>query len=74
MIDALNYIRLGTCDVSVSGGSEAAVVISGVGGFSAMHALSTRNETPTTASRLGGHEFLSRLELLRDLRLRQCHS
>jgi 3-oxoacyl-[acyl-carrier-protein] synthase II len=51
MIDALNYIRLGTCDVIVTGGSEAAVVISGVGGFNAMHALSTRNETPTTASR-----------------------
>ena len=51
MIDALNYIRLGTCDVIVTGGSEAAVVISGVGGFNAMHALSTRNETPETASR-----------------------
>jgi 3-oxoacyl-[acyl-carrier-protein] synthase II len=51
MIDALNYIRLGTCDVIVTGGSEAAIVISGVGGFNAMHALSTRNETPTTASR-----------------------
>jgi 3-oxoacyl-[acyl-carrier-protein] synthase II len=51
MIDALNYIRLGTCDVVVTGGSEAAVVISGVGGFNAMHALSTRNESPETASR-----------------------
>jgi len=51
MIDALNYIRLGTCDVIVTGGSEAAIVISGVGGFNAMHALSTKNETPTTASR-----------------------
>ncbi|WP_299054632.1 beta-ketoacyl-ACP synthase II [uncultured Polaribacter sp.] len=51
MIDALNYIRLGTCDVIVTGGSEAAVVISGVGGFNAMHALSTRNESPETASR-----------------------
>ena len=41
MIDALNYIRLGTCDVIVTGGSEAAVTIAGMGGFSAMHALST---------------------------------
>jgi 3-oxoacyl-[acyl-carrier-protein] synthase II len=51
MIDALNYIRLGTCDVIVTGGSEAAVVISGVGGFNAMKALSTRNDNPKTASR-----------------------
>jgi 3-oxoacyl-[acyl-carrier-protein] synthase II len=51
MIDALNYIRLGTCDIIVTGGSEAAVAIAGVGGFNAMHALSTRNESPETASR-----------------------
>ncbi|MFC4722742.1 beta-ketoacyl-ACP synthase II [Geojedonia litorea] len=51
MIDALNYIRLGHCDVIVTGGSEAAVTIAGMGGFNAMHALSTRNETPETASR-----------------------
>ncbi len=51
MIDALNYIRLGYCDVIVSGGSEAAVTIAGMGGFAAMHALSTRNDTPETASR-----------------------
>ncbi len=51
MIDALNYIRLGTCDVIVTGGSEAAVTIAGMGGFNAMHALSTRNEDPKTASR-----------------------
>ncbi|WP_066222582.1 beta-ketoacyl-ACP synthase II [Formosa haliotis] len=51
MIDALNYIRLGQCDVIVTGGSEAAVTIAGMGGFNAMHALSTRNESPTTASR-----------------------
>ena len=51
MIDALNYIRLGYCDVIVTGGSEAAVTIAGVGGFSSMQALSTRNETPETASR-----------------------
>jgi len=51
MIDALNYIRLGYCDVVVTGGSEAAVTIAGMGGFNAMHALSTRNESPETASR-----------------------
>jgi 3-oxoacyl-[acyl-carrier-protein] synthase II len=51
MIDALNYIRLGHCDVIITGGSEAAVTIAGMGGFGAMHALSTRNESPETASR-----------------------
>lgn len=51
MIDALNYIRLGTCDIIVTGGSEAAVTKAGVGGFNAMHALSTLNESPETASR-----------------------
>ena len=51
MIDALNYIRLGHCDVVVTGGSEAAVTIAGMGGFNAMHALSTRNDSPETASR-----------------------
>ncbi|HCK06481.1 MAG TPA: beta-ketoacyl-[acyl-carrier-protein] synthase II [Flavobacteriaceae bacterium] len=51
IIDALNYIRLGHCDVIVTGGSEAAVAIAGMGGFNAMHALSTLNETPETASR-----------------------
>ncbi|WP_288955478.1 beta-ketoacyl-ACP synthase II [uncultured Polaribacter sp.] len=51
MIDALNYLRLGYCDVIVTGGSEAAVTIAGMGGFNAMHALSTRNESPETASR-----------------------
>ena len=51
MFDALNYIRLGHCDIVVSGGSEAAVTIGGMGGFNAMHALSTRNESPETASR-----------------------
>ncbi len=51
LIDAMNYIRLGYCDVVVSGGSEAAVTIAGMGGFGAMHALSTRNESPETASR-----------------------
>lgn len=51
IIDALNYIRLGHCDMVVTGGSEAAVTIAGMGGFNAMHALSTRNESPKTASR-----------------------
>ena len=51
MIDALNYIRLGYADIIVTGGSEAAVTEAGVGGFNAMHALSTRNDDPKTASR-----------------------
>lgn len=51
IIDALNYIRLGYCDVVVTGGSEAAVSIAGVGGFNALQALSTRNDSPETASR-----------------------
>lgn len=51
MIDALNYIRLGHADIIVSGGSEAAVTIAGMGGFNALHALSTRNDDPKTASR-----------------------
>ncbi len=51
IIDALNYIRLGHCDVIVTGGSEATVNEAGMGGFNAMHALSTRNESPETASR-----------------------
>ena len=50
LIDAFNYIRLGMCDVVVSGGSEAAVTIAGMGGFNSMHALSTRNDSPETAS------------------------
>ena len=51
LIDGLNYIRLGYADVIVSGGSEAGVSISGIGGFNALHALSTRNDSPETASR-----------------------
>ncbi len=51
LIDALNYIRLGHCDIIVTGGSEAAVTQAGMGGFNAMHALSTRNDSPETASR-----------------------
>jgi len=51
IIDAYNYIRLGKADMFVTGGSEAAVTIAGMGGFNSMHALSTRNDDPTTASR-----------------------
>ena len=51
IIDALNYIRLGHCDIIVTGGSEATINEAGMGGFNAMHALSTRNESPETASR-----------------------
>ncbi len=51
IIDAFNYIRLGKADMFVTGGSEAAVTMAGIGGFNAMHALSTRNDDPTTASR-----------------------
>jgi 3-oxoacyl-[acyl-carrier-protein] synthase II len=51
LIDALNYIRIGHADVIVAGGSEAPVTIAGVAGFNAMHALSTRNDDPSTASR-----------------------
>ena len=49
--DAFNLIRLGKANVIVSGGSEAAIAACGVGGFNAMHALSTRNDSPETASR-----------------------
>lgn len=51
IIDAYNYIRLGKADAIVTGGSEAAVTYSGIGGFNAMRALSTRNDSPETASR-----------------------
>ena len=51
IIDALNYIRLGAADVMVTGGSEAIINEAGIGGFNALHALSTRNESPHTASR-----------------------
>lgn len=51
MIDAFNYVRMGKADAIVTGGSEAAIFPAGVGGFNSMHAISTRNEEPTTASR-----------------------
>jgi 3-oxoacyl-[acyl-carrier-protein] synthase II len=49
--DAFNYIRLGKANAIVTGGAEAAVSPAGVGGFNAMNALSTRNDSPQTASR-----------------------
>jgi 3-oxoacyl-[acyl-carrier-protein] synthase II len=49
--EAYNYIRYNMCDVMVAGGTEAAICGLGVGGFSAMKALSTRNDSPETASR-----------------------
>ena len=49
--DAFNYIRLGKAVAFVAGGSEAAITQEGVGGFNAMHAVSTRNDDPKTASR-----------------------
>jgi 3-oxoacyl-[acyl-carrier-protein] synthase II len=51
IIDAYNYIRLGVADVMITGGSEAAITRSGIGGFSSMKALSERNDSPETASR-----------------------
>ena len=51
IIDGLNYIRMGYSDIIVAGGSEAPITISGMAGFNAMHALSTRNDDPLTASR-----------------------
>ncbi|HEY0669973.1 MAG TPA: beta-ketoacyl-ACP synthase II [Sphingobacteriaceae bacterium] len=51
LIDSFNYIRLGMADVIISGGSEAIINEAGMGGFNAMHALSTRNDDPKTASR-----------------------
>lgn len=49
--DAFNLIRLGKANAIVTGGSEAAIAVAGVGGFNAMHALSTRNDEPEKASR-----------------------
>lgn len=51
IIDAFNLIRLGKADAILTGGAEAAIYPAGVGGFNSMHALSTRNDTPETASR-----------------------
>lgn len=51
LADAFNQIRLGKANVIVSGGAEAAICGSGLGGFNAMHALSVRNDDPERASR-----------------------
>ena len=51
LADAFNLIRLGKANIIVSGGAEAAICECGVGGFNAMHALSTRNDDPEHASR-----------------------
>ena len=51
IIDSYNYIKLGTSDIIITGGSEAAVNEAGVGGFNALKALSERNDSPETASR-----------------------
>lgn len=51
LVDAFNYIRLNKADIFIAGGSEAAINEAGIGGFNAMHAISTRNDDPKTASR-----------------------
>lgn len=51
LADAFNLIRLGKANAIVTGGAEAAIWPAGVGGFTAMHALSTRNDDPQHASR-----------------------
>ncbi|MBS1583598.1 MAG: beta-ketoacyl-ACP synthase II [Bacteroidetes bacterium] len=51
LIDSFNQIRLGMAHAMVTGGSEASVYEAGVGGFNALHAMSTRNDDPATASR-----------------------
>ncbi len=51
LIDAFNYIRLGKANIILAGGAEAAITPGGVGGFNALTALSTRNDSPESASR-----------------------
>ncbi|MFO7977302.1 MAG: beta-ketoacyl-ACP synthase II [Bacteroidales bacterium] len=51
IVDSYNLIRLNKADAFITGGSEAAINEAGMGGFSAMHAISVRNDDPTTASR-----------------------
>jgi len=51
IIDAFNYIRLGKSDAIIAGGAEAGINPAGIGGFNSMHAISTRNDDPKTASR-----------------------
>lgn len=49
--EAAKYIRNGDCDIMIAGGSESAICSMSIAGFSSMKALSTRNDSPTTASR-----------------------
>ncbi len=51
VIDAMMYIQRGLCDMMIAGGTEAGICPMGIGGFNAMKALSTRNDSPETASR-----------------------
>ena len=51
IINSFDYIRLGKADVMITGGSEAVITMTGIGGFNAMKALSTRKDDPKTASR-----------------------
>lgn len=51
LADAFNYIRLGKANIFITGGSEASIFEGGIGGFNAMHAISTMNDDPKTASR-----------------------
>ena len=51
IMEAFNYIRLGKADVMVTGGADADVTYSGIGGFNSLRAISTRNDSPQTASR-----------------------
>jgi 3-oxoacyl-[acyl-carrier-protein] synthase II len=51
IVESFNYLRLGKVDIMMTGGSEASVIESGIGGFNALKALSERNESPETASR-----------------------
>ena len=51
LIDSFDHIRYGKADIILTGGSEAAIIDAGIGGFCAMQALSTRNDDPKTASR-----------------------
>lgn len=51
LIDAFNYIRLGKANIILAGGAEAAITPGGIGGFNALTAISTRNDSPETASR-----------------------
>lgn len=51
IIEAFNYVRLGKADVMVTGGADADITYSGIGGFNSLRAISTRNDSPQTASR-----------------------